>query len=132
MRIHESGENYLETIHILRQDLVRVRSIDVCNKLNFSKPTVSVMLKQLRQDGFVEMDPDGYIQLTGTGAEIAQRMYERHIMIAKALMAIGVDQETAQADSCKIEHDISAESFECIKKHFTEHQKQTAVSCVIA
>ena len=123
MEILETAENYLETIYILKKELGRVRSIDICNKLNHSKPTISVMMKQFRENGYIDMDADGYIQLTVKGAKIAKQMYERHVLIANMLIAIGVDEETATIDSCKIEHDISAKSFECIKKHYLAMRK---------
>lgn len=118
MEIHESAENYLETILMEKNKKGQVRSIDICNALGFSKPTVSVVMKQFRENGYIEMDENGYISLTEKGSKIAERMYERHVIIADFLMAIGVDEETAYQDSCKIEHDISETSFECMKKHY--------------
>ena len=117
MRIQESAENYLEAILMIKLNKGYVRSIDVANHLNFSKPSVSVAMKNFREDGYIAMGPDGSINLTEKGQEIAERMYERHQIIAKALMALGVDEETAYKDSCKIEHDISDLSFEKIKEH---------------
>ena len=121
MRIQESAENYLEAILMIKLNKGYVRSIDVANHLNFSKPSVSVAMKNFREDGYIAMDPDGSINLTEKGQEIAERMYERHQIIAKALMALGVDEETAYKDSCKIEHDISDLSFEKIKEHLIRH-----------
>ena len=118
MEIHESAENYLETILIEKNKKGQVRSIDICNALGYSKPTVSVVMKQFRENGYIEMDDNGYITLTDKGMEIAERMYERHVIIADFLMAIGVDETTAYQDSCKIEHDISETSFECMKNHY--------------
>ncbi len=118
MEIHESAENYLETILIEKNKKGQVRSIDICNALGYSKPTVSVVMKQFRENGYIEMDDNGYIMLTDKGMEIAERMYERHVIIADFLMAIGVDEATAYQDSCKIEHDISETSFECMKNHY--------------
>lgn len=118
MEIHESAENYLETILMEKNKKGQVRSIDICNALGFSKPTVSVVMKQFRENGYIEMDENGYISLTEKGSKIAERMYERHVIIADFLMAIGVDEATAYQDSCKIEHDISEASFECMKKHY--------------
>lgn len=118
MQIHESAENYLETIYMLKKRLGNVRSIDICNDLGYSKPTVSVAMKQFRENGYIEKDADGYITLTEKGAEIAKKMYERHIIIAEFFMSIGVDEKTAFKDSCKIEHDISPVTFECMKKHY--------------
>lgn len=118
MEIHESAENYLETILMEKNRRGQVRSIDICNAMGYSKPTVSVMMKQFRENGYIEVDANGYITLTDKGMEIAGRMYERHVIIADFLMAIGVDEATAYQDSCKIEHDISETSFECMKKHY--------------
>jgi len=120
MEIHESAENYLETILMEKNKRGQVRSIDICNALGYSKPTVSVAMKQFRENGYIEMDANGYITLTDKGMIIAERMYERHVIIADFLMAIGVDEATAYQDSCKIEHDISETSFECMKKHYLE------------
>ena len=114
LQIHESAENYLETILILHNRLGMVRSIDIATELGFSKPSVSVFMKNLRENGYILVDKDGYITLTDAGRAIADKIYERHQMIAEILMALGVDEETAYRDSCKIEHDISVESFEKI------------------
>ena len=122
MEIHESAENYLETILMEKKKKGQVRSIDICNALGFSKPTVSVVMKQFRENGYIEMDENGYITLTEKGNEIAERMYERHVIIADFLMAIGVDEATAYQDSCKIEHDISETTFECMKRHYLKNK----------
>lgn len=121
MKIQEAAENYLETILILHQRKGPIRSIDVVNEMGYSKPTVSVVMKHFRENGFIEMDGDGYITLTDAGLEIAQRMCERHNVIAKILMALGVDEKTAYEDSCKIEHDISDKSFACMKAHYLKY-----------
>jgi Mn-dependent DtxR family transcriptional regulator len=118
MKILEAGENYLEIILIETEKLGRVRSIDICNALNYSKPTISVMMKQLRENGYIEMDPDGYITLTEKGGEIARKIYERHELLAKILISVGVDRDTAYRDACKIEHDISQTSFEALKAYY--------------
>lgn len=118
MKILEAAENYLEIILIELQKRGRVRSIDICNALNYSKPTISVMMKQLRENGYIEMDQNGFITLTDKGGEIAQKIYERHELLAKILISIGVDRDTAYHDACKIEHDISQTSFEALKAHF--------------
>lgn len=118
LQIHESAENYLETILILHNRLGMVRSIDIATELGFSKPSVSVFMKNLRENGYILVDKDGYITLTDAGRAIADKIYERHQMIAGILMALGVDEETAYRDSCKIEHDISDKSFECMKQHY--------------
>ena len=117
MKIKESGENYLETILILKKELGYVRSIDVAHHLQVSKPSVSVAMKLLREEGYITVDEAGNISLTESGTNIADKMYERHQMIAKALIALGVSEETAFSDSCKIEHDLSQESFEKIKAY---------------
>ena len=116
MRILEAGENYLETIYMESKKRDNVRAIDICNALGYSKPTISVAMKSFREDGYIETDEHGYITLTEKGMEIALKMYERHNTIAEFLMSIGVGRDTAFKDSCKIEHDISEEAFECMKK----------------
>ena len=120
MEIHESAENYLETILFEQEKRGMVRSIDICNALGYSKPTVSVTMKRFRENGYIEMDDAGYITLTPKGREIAERMQERHEIIAQIFMALGVSEEVAYQDACKIEHDISEESFTCMKRHFLE------------
>ena len=112
MKILESAENYLETILVLKNKNGSVRSIDVANELGFTKPSVSVAMKQLRENGYITVDEDGSLNLTETGKNVAERVFERHNIIAKALMALGVDEETAKEDACKIEHHISEETFE--------------------
>ncbi len=120
MIIKESGENYLETIFMLKKKNGHVRSIDIANELKVTKPSVSVAMKNFREEGFVVIDKDGGISLTEKGLLIAERMYERHGIIAKALMKLGVSEETAYLDSCKIEHHISEESFEKIKNYISK------------
>ena len=117
MKIQESAENYLETILILKQRNGAVRSIDIANELDFSKPSVSVAMKNLRENGSIHMDADGYITLTEKGREIAEMIYERHTLISSWLVTLGVEKKTAIEDACRIEHVISAESFEAIKSH---------------
>lgn len=117
MKIQESAENYLETILIIRQRKGYVRSIDIVNELDFTKPSVSVAMKNLRENGYISMDEKGYITLLEKGEEIAQTMLERHVMLTKWLTQLGVDEQTAAHDACRIEHVISKESFEAIKKH---------------
>lgn len=117
MRIKESAENYLEAILMIKKKNGYVRSIDVANQLNFTKPSVSVAMKGFREDGYITVEHDGNINLTEKGLEIAQNVYERHEVIAKALIALGVSEKTAYEDSCKVEHDISAETFDRIKAH---------------
>ena len=117
MTIKESAENYLETILILSKKMPQVRSIDIATELNFTKPSVSVAMKQLRENGYVHMDSDGFITLTESGLQIADKMYERHRLLSDWLVQLGVDRETATEDACRIEHVISEKSFEKIKQH---------------
>ena len=114
MNIHESAEDYLETILVLKQRLGMVRSIDIVRELGFAEPSVSVAMKRLRENGYLEMDAEGYITLLPPGLEIAQSIYTRHQVLTKFLEYLGVSKEIAEADACKIEHDISSESFEKI------------------
>ena len=123
MIIKESGENYLETIYMLKKKLGNVRSVDVATELSVTKPSVSVAMKKLREDGFITTDSDGGISLTEKGLSVAERMYDRHKIIAKALISIGVSEEVAYDDSCKIERHISDESFEKIKAHMEKFTK---------
>ena len=116
MQIHESAENYLEAILALSEK-GNVRSIDVAQHLNFSKPSVSRAMSLLRENGYVIMDDDGLLHLTDTGYEIASRIYERHQLLTTWLTRLGVDPKVAAEDACKIEHDLSVESFEAIKNH---------------
>ncbi len=116
MRIKESAENYLETILILKKKNGNVRSIDIANELEVTKPSVSVAMKSFREEGYITVDENGGIDLTEKGMEIANRVYEKHEIIAKALIAIGVSEKAAYEDSCKIEHDISNETFEKLKE----------------
>lgn len=115
MIIKESAENYLETILMLKKEKGYVRSIDIANELGVTKPSVSVAMKAFREEGYITVDETGGISLTEKGTEIANKVYEKHEIIAKALMAIGVNEKTAYEDSCKIEHDISNETFEKLK-----------------
>lgn len=120
MKIQESAENYLETILVISHKKGMVRSIDIVNELEFSKPSVSVAMKNLRENGYIEMNSDGYIMLLDKGREIAEKIYERHTTLSKYLIALGVDPKVAAEDACRIEHVISAESFEAIKNHIKE------------
>lgn len=120
MKIQESAENYLETILMLSQKNAHVRSIDIATELNFTKPSVSVAMKKLRENGLVTVDSDGFITLTAAGMEIASRMYERHQLLSDWLVYLGVTRETALEDACRIEHVISQESFDRIRAHVTE------------
>lgn len=117
MQIHESAENYLETILVLQNRNGQVRSIDIASELSFSKPSVSVAMKNLRTNGYISVDEDGYITLLEKGREIAEKIYERHTLISGWLVHLGVDPKTAAEDACRIEHVISEESFAAIKAH---------------
>ena len=117
MNIYESSENYLEAILSLRERHGMVRSIDIANELHFSKPSVSVAMKKLRESGYIEMDKDGFISLLPAGEEIARRIYERHKLLTQFFIRLGVDPEVAAADACKVEHDLSDETFQKIKEH---------------
>ena len=117
MRLHESAENYLETILMLKEEKGAVRSIDIARKMDFSKPSVSRAMSLLRENGYITMDKEGLIDLTDAGMEIASRIYERHRLLSKWLVALGVSPETASEDACRIEHDVSDETFQKIKEH---------------
>ena len=116
MKIHESAENYHETILMIKNKKGSVRSIDIANELDFSKPSVSVAMKNLRENGFIDVDSNGYITLLDKGQEIAEKMYERHTTLSKWLISLGVPEDIAVEDACRIEHIISVETFEAIKK----------------
>jgi len=118
MKIQESAENYLETILFLEKRLNKVRSIDIANELNFSKPSVSVAMKNLKNNGYIEIDNDGYIKLLEKGLIIAEKMYERHTLLSNWLISLGVNPNIAAEDACRIEHVISEESFYAIKKAY--------------
>lgn len=117
MKILESAENYLETILILKQRNGYVRSIDIANELNFSKPSVSNAMKSFRENKLITMDASGLIEFTPKGEAIAKDVYEKHVLLGKFLMLIGVEEEIAKADACRIEHVISDETFDRIKEH---------------
>ena len=117
MKIYESAEDYLEAILSLQERHGMVRSIDIANELHFSKPSVSVAMKNLRENGYIEMDTEGYITLTDKGRAIAETIYERHTLISRWLITLGVNPKTAVEDACRIEHVISRESFDAIKRH---------------
>ena len=117
MKIQESAEHYLETLLILKERNGLVRSIDLANELGYSRPSVSVAVKQFRENGYVTVDEAGYIELTGTGREIAEKMYERHKTLSSLLERMGVSPATAARDACRIEHVISDESFDKIKEY---------------
>lgn len=116
MKMQESPEDYLETILVLSKDLGNVRSIDVANHLGYSKPSISVAMKRLRENGYLTVDDNGHLLLTEAGLSIAQNIYEKHQVLTQFLLSIGVSQDTAKKDACRIEHVISDESFEKLKK----------------
>lgn len=123
MKIQESGENYLETILILREKMAGVRSIDIATELGYSKPSISRAVKVLRGDNYITVDKNGFIELTEKGEALAQRIYERHRLLTAYLTAIGVDEKTAAADACRIEHVISEETFSKLMAHAAQGQK---------
>ena len=123
MSIHESGEMYLETIHVLLQKNGSVRSIDVSEHMGYSKPSVSRAVGLLKKGGYIVVDEDGYITLTESGENVAMKIYERHTVLSKMLISLGVDPETAAEDACRLEHAISDKSFEAIKNHFKNADK---------
>ena len=129
-RADESLEDYLETILMLQKSRGQVRSIDIANEMNFTKPSVSVAMKNLREKGYITMDSTGYITLTESGRQRAEDVLERHTTLADLLMHIGVSKETALADACKVEHDLSEESFEAIKRALlSENSPSKTVEC---
>jgi DtxR family Mn-dependent transcriptional regulator len=117
LKIQASAENYLETILMLQQRRGVVRSIDIANELDFSKPSVSVAMKNLRENGYIAISAEGHITLLDKGREIAEKMYERHTLLSAWLERLGVDPNIAVEDACRIEHVISTESFDAIKRH---------------
>ena len=126
MNIHESAEDYLERILMLRLKNGMVRSIDIVRDLDYSKPSVSVAMKRLRENGYIEMDADGYISLLPPGEAIETRIYARHQVLTQFLVQLGVSPENAAADACKIEHDLSKESYEQIKE-ITLHKQADSI-----
>ena len=120
---HESEENYLETILMLSLKGGKVRSIDIVNELEYSKPSVSVAMKNLREKSYITMDDEGFITLTKNGRKIADTIYERHIAISDWLVSLGVDAKTAAQDACKMEHAMSEKSFTAIKKHIEDWKR---------
>lgn len=117
MHIHESAEDYLEAILLLKEQLGLVRSIDVARHMHYTKPSISIAMKRLRESGHVEIDGEGFITLLPPGQEIAQRIYTRHRLLTRFLTHLGVSEEVAAADACKIEHDLSEETFQKILEH---------------
>ena len=119
----ESVENYLETILMLSKSEGPVRSVDIANELEYSKPSISVAMKNLRANGYILMDNSGYITLTESGQEIAQKIYDRHMLISDWLIFLGVNKKTAVSDACKMEHGMSEESYIAIQKHIEEWKR---------
>ena len=122
MHLQESGEMYLETIYVLSKNKATVRSLDVAEHMNYSKPSVSRAIGLLKNGGYVEVEPSGNLKLTDIGREVAEKIYARHDLLKTLLMRMGVDEETAVEDACKMEHVISDESFEAIKKYVDSHK----------
>ncbi len=120
MQVGETVENYLETIHILSDRIGNVRSVDIANEMGYSKPSISVMMKRLKKEGFIDIDSDGHITLTEKGILIAEKIYERHLLLTKALIKLGVEEKTAKEDACKIEHVLSQETFSKIREHLIQ------------
>ncbi len=123
LEIHESGEDYLETILLLENRVGYVRSIDIATQMGYSKPTISIAMRRLRESGYIDVDERRDIRLTALGREVAERIYERHVTLTGVLEALGVDPETADHEACKIEHDISADTFSKIRQYYNEHIK---------
>ena len=123
MAVSEAIENYLETIYILSQQQNEVHAIDICSYLSYSRPTVSIVLRQMRENGLVTVNEENHIFLTEEGLKIAEHMYERHELLTSMLISLGVSRETAMHDACKIEHDLSDETFEAIKRHMQAYSK---------
>ncbi|MBP3250033.1 MAG: metal-dependent transcriptional regulator [Ruminococcus sp.] len=124
MAITEAVENYLETILILSKAQPDVHAIDICSYLGYSRPTVSIILKKMKEEGLVNVNGDNHITLTDRGREVAEHIYDRHTILSEFFMLLGVKRDTALEDACKIEHDISDETFEIIKKHYKELSEQ--------
>ena len=125
MKLHASGEDYLEAILVIQERKGNVRSIDVAHHLNFSKPSVSRAMSLLRENGYVQMDKDGLLSLTDAGMEIASRIYERHRLLTEWLTVLGVSPDVAAEDACRIEHDISEETFARLKEHIAMAEKKS-------
>ena len=124
MKLHKSGEDYLEAVLMLQKKNGSVRSVDLARHMEVSKPSVSRAVAVLQQGGFLTMDNDYFLHLTGIGQEVAEKIYERHQFFTEQLVAAGVDRETAEQDACRIEHAISEKSFECIKAAYHQYQNK--------
>lgn len=121
--MHESGEMYLETIYVLSQSKAEVRSIDVAEYMGFSKPSVSRGVNLLKTDGYITVDSNGYLELTDSGLDLAKKIYERHIVLTQMLISLGVDEDIASQDACRMEHIISDATMDAIKAHFDKFNK---------
>ncbi len=124
MKIHESAEDYLERILILKKEKGKVISIDIANSMNYSKPSISRAMKNLRENDYITFEENGEINLTEKGLNIAQKIYECHVLLTNYFMALGVKEETARNDACKVEHDLSEETFNAIKAHVEKTNKK--------
>ena len=124
MKIYESAEDYLERILILKKEKGKVISIDIANSMNYSKPSISRAMKNLRENDYITFEENGEINLTEKGLNIAQKIYERHVLLTNYFMALGVKEETARNDACKVEHDLSEETFNAIKAHVEKTNKK--------
>jgi len=123
MALHQSGEDYLEAILALREERGAVRSIDVAQHLGYSKPSISRAMSILKANGYLIMEKDGHLTLTEEGEKVARSIYERHRFLTQWLMVLGVSPETAEEDACKIEHNISEETFSCLKAHVEQYAR---------
>ena len=123
MALQESGEMYLETIYVLAKENSAVRSVDIGSFMGYSKPSVSRAVGLLKNGGFINVDKDGFITLTDSGKEIAEKIYERHTILTRLLVFLGVDKKIATEDACKLEHNLSDESFDAIKTHLLKHEE---------
>ena len=123
MSIKESGEMYLESIYVLCESKSSVRSIDIAEHMNYTKPSVSRAVGLLKKEGYILVDKDGYITLTDSGTQLAEKIFERHTILTKMLMGLGIDEKTAIEDACRIEHVISDKSFNVVKKHYFDFKK---------
>ena len=128
MKLHASGEDYLEAILVLHKKMGMVRSVDVARHMEVSKPSVCVAVNTLKEGGFLTMDENHFLHLTDVGREVAEQIYERHCFFTERLIALGVDPKTAEADACRIEHVISTESFEHLKKSFESNNQEVVPS----
>lgn len=122
MVLHQSAEDYLETILVLQEQSGQVRSIDIVNRLGYSKPSVSIAMKKLRESGYISMSPDGLITLNESGLEIARQVYSRHKVITKLFVLMGVSEEVAAEDACRVEHDLSPETVERIRDFVRQNE----------